>query len=98
MKTEIEIPENALSDVLANITGQKGGKILGIHNVKAKFTEEIDIQKRIVKCLVPLSQIIGYSKYLRSITKGEGKFIMTFSHFQVLPEDKQKEVLDNPFL
>jgi elongation factor G len=98
MKTEIEIPDSALSDVLSNITGQKGGKILGIHNVKAKFTNEIDIEKRIVKCLVPLSQIIGYSKYLRSVTKGEGKFIMTFSHFQVIQEDKQKEILDNPFL
>jgi len=58
----------------------------------------IDTEKRIIKCLVPLSQIIGYSKYLRSMTKGEGKFIMMFSHFQSLTDEKQQEVVNNPFL
>ena len=58
----------------------------------------VDTDKRIIKCLVPLSEIIGYSKYLRSATKGEGKFIMTFSHFKSLTADKQKEVLLNPFM
>jgi len=58
----------------------------------------IDSAKRIIKCILPLSQIIGYSKYLRSVTKGEGKFIMAFSHFQYVGNDKQKEIMNNPFL
>ena len=41
MNTEIEIPNNWLGDILSNISGKKNGKIIGIFNVKAKFTNEI---------------------------------------------------------
>ena len=41
MRAEIEVPEISLSDVLSNISGKKGGKILSIDNVKEKFTDEI---------------------------------------------------------
>lgn len=98
MRAEIEVPEHCLGDILSNLSGQKGGKIISIKNVKQKFTDDIDSEKRIISCLVPLSQIIGYSKYLRSVTKGEGKFIMSFSHFKALQPEKQKEILENPFL
>ncbi|CAI2384886.1 unnamed protein product [Moneuplotes crassus] len=97
MRTEIQIPEYCLGDIVSNISGKKGGKIISINNVKQKFSDDIDSGRNILKCLLPLSQIVGYSKYLRSVTKGEGTFIMAFSHFQALSEEMQAEVLDNPF-
>ena len=97
MSTQIEVPSNCVGEILSSISGKKGGKIISINNVKAKFTDEIDLDKRIIKCLVPLSEIVGYSKYLRSLTKGEGKFIMAFSHFEPISSEKQQEILENPF-
>ena len=41
MYTEIEIPSNWLGDILSNISGKKNGKIIGIYNVKEKFSNEI---------------------------------------------------------
>lgn len=41
MLTEIEVPEDCLGDVLSSISGQKGGKIISINNVKEKFTNDI---------------------------------------------------------
>lgn len=41
MKTEIEIPNSCLGDVLSSVSGKKNGKVISINNVKAKFTDDI---------------------------------------------------------
>lgn len=41
MKTEIEVPEDCLGDIISNISGKKGGKIVSITNAKEKFSDEI---------------------------------------------------------
>lgn len=46
---------------------------------------------------MPLSEMVGYNTYLRSISKGEGNFIMKFSHYERLSGMKQAELLENPF-
>jgi len=41
MKSEIEVPENCMGDILSNVSGKKGGKIISINNVKEKFSDDI---------------------------------------------------------
>ena len=45
MKAEIEVPDEALGNIISNVSGKKGGKIISIHNVKEKFSEDIGIFK-----------------------------------------------------
>ena len=41
--------------------------------------------------------MVGYSTYLRSVSKGEAQFVMSFSHYERISGLKQAEVLNNPF-
>ena len=45
--------------------------------------EAIDIQRgvQVIKAVVPLAKMFGYSTSLRSATQGRGTFTMQFSHF-----------------
>ena len=58
------------------MTGRRGGRVLGIKNLAARFSVdgdegEIDESRKCLHALMPLSEMVGYSTYLRSISKGE---------------------------
>lgn len=42
--------------------------------------------------------MVGYTTYLRSISKGEAQFVMNFSHYEQLSGQKQADVLNNPLM
>ncbi len=71
MRVEIFVPEAFMGDVIGDINS-RSGKI-----------EAIAAQPglQIIKAVVPLSQMFGYSTVLRSATQGRGTFTMQFSHF-----------------
>ena len=76
MNVEISLPEHIIGQVLQDVTGRRGGRVLGIKNLAARFTEddgeeEIDEGRKCLHALMPLSEMVGYSTYLRSISKGE---------------------------
>ncbi len=78
MNVEISVPDEAVGMILSDITGKRGGSVIGIKNVQAKFydsTDEksniIDEKKKCINALIPLSEMVGYTTYLRSLTKGE---------------------------
>ena len=48
MNMIIEIPAAMLGDTLNDISSNRGGWVLEISNVKAKFSNEVDIEKRII--------------------------------------------------
>ena len=86
MTVELTVPGHILGDLMSDITGKRGGRVLGIRNVKARFSEEadndIDQQRKCVFALMPLSEMVGYNTYLRSLSKGEANFTMNFSHYE----------------
>ncbi|CDW86051.1 translation elongation factor g [Stylonychia lemnae] len=104
MNVEISVPDHVVGMVLSDITGKRGGSVIGIRNVQAKFYDEtdsnsniVDEKKKCVNTLIPLSEMVGYTTYLRSSTKGEGQFVMNFSHYEKCAGQKQDEVLNNPY-
>jgi elongation factor G len=102
MAVELNVPEEIIGDIMSDITGQRGGRVLGIMNVKARFSEgedsnQIDQGRKCVFCLIPLSEMVGYNTFLRSRSKGEAFFTMSFSHYEKISGMKQAEILDNPF-
>lgn len=89
MTVELNVPEHIMGDLMSDITGRRGGRVLGITNVKARFSDtdgsfgdEIDEQRKCVFALIPLSEMVGYNTYLRSLSKGEAAFTMSFSHYE----------------
>ena len=87
MSVEISLPENIIGTVLQDITSKRGGQILGIKSIRARFsdsndTDELDDIRKCLNALIPLSEMVGYSTYLRSVSKGEAQFVMSFSHYE----------------
>jgi len=71
MKVEAFVPEAFMGDVIGDLNA-RGGKIESI-------TAKTGLQ--LIKAVVPLAQMFGYSTSLRSATQGRGTFSMQFSHF-----------------
>ena len=51
------------------------------------------IRDRIVRALVPLSEMFGYSTDLRSKTQGRGNYSMFFDRYEPVPKSVQEKVL-----
>ena len=76
MSVEISLPEHVVGQVLQDITGKRGGQILGVKSIRARFSDtsdadELDDRRKCLNALIPLSEMVGYSTYLRSVSKGE---------------------------
>lgn len=77
MSVEISLNENLIGEVFSDITSKRGGRILGVKSIKVKFqgedesSDSLDDKRRLLNALIPLSEMVGYSRYLRSISKGE---------------------------
>ena len=71
MKVEVFVPEAFMGEVIGDLNA-RDGKIEAIES-------QAGIQ--IIKAVVPLAQMFGYSTVLRSATQGRGTFTMHFSQF-----------------
>jgi len=50
-------------------------------------------QQRVVKARVPLKEMVGYLKHLRSLTGGRGGFVMSVDRFEKMGGQRMKVVL-----
>jgi elongation factor G len=49
---------------------------------------------RVIKAKVPLSEQFGYVTVLRTLTSGRASSTMEFSHYEPMPENLSKEILE----
>jgi len=71
MDVEVFVPDTNMGDAIADLNA-RGGKVESI-NPKANI--------QVVKAVVPLARMFGYSTALRSATQGRGTFTMQFKSF-----------------
>ncbi|CCK79160.1 elongation factor G [Desulfobacula toluolica] len=71
MEVEVFVPDAHMGDAISDLNA-RGGKVESI-NPKAGI--------QIVKAVVPLAKMFGYSTALRSASQGRGTFSMQFSRF-----------------
>ena len=81
---EIVVPEEYLGDVIGDLNSRRG-KISGILPRK---------DAQVVSGMVPLSEMFGYATQLRSITQGRAIYTMQFSHYEKVPEQIAKELIE----
>ncbi len=77
MKVEVVTPDKFMGDVTGNLSSKRG-LIEGM--------EDRGMNK-VVKAIVPLSEMFGYMTGLRSMTEGRASFTMEFLRYDVVPQN-----------
>ena len=84
MKVEVTMPEDYMGDVIGDINSRRG-RIEGMDDVGGG---------KIVRAMVPLSEMFGYSTDLRSKTQGRGNYSMFFEKYEPVPKSVQEKVIN----
>ncbi len=77
MKLEIHAPEQNLGDVLSDLQKRRC-EVSGIGEFHGM---------RVVRGIVPMNRMFGYSNLLRSMTQGRGTFTMEHSSYKPVSDD-----------
>jgi len=80
---EVVIPEENVGDIIGDLNGRRG-RVLGVDALG---------KSQIVRCQVPLAEVLRYSSDLRSITSGRGQFTMKVSHYEEIPAAIAEKVI-----
>jgi len=84
MKVEVEVPEDFMGDVIGDISKRRG-IVRGMGDRAGS---------KIVDAFVPLSEMFGYSTDLRSMTQGRATYAMEFDHYDEVPANVAKEIIE----
>jgi elongation factor G len=71
MDVKVYVPEAFIGDVIGDLNSRNGK----IESIEHKTGVQV------IKVVVPMARMFGYSTSLRSATQGRGTFTMQFSHF-----------------
>ena len=85
MKLEVVLPDKFMGDVTGNISGKRG-QIEGMEDRSGML--------KVIKAKVPLSEMFGFTTALRSMTEGRGSANMEFSHYEIVPPNIEKEIVE----
>jgi elongation factor G len=83
MAVEVTTPENYMGDVIGDLNSRRG-------TIQAM---EERSGTRVVKALVPLSEMFGYVGDLRSRTQGRANYSMQFDSYAEVPTNVAKEII-----
>ena len=85
MKVEVTMPEDYMGDVIGDLNSRRG-RVEGMEDIPGG---------KMVKAMVPLSEMFGYATDLRSSTQGRGNYSMFFDHYEQVPKNVADKVLSN---
>lgn len=80
----VKVPEEMVGNVMTDLQSRRS------------MIQGIDSQNnyQILKCITPEAELYGYSTDLRSLTQGRATFNTTFSSYQPVPANVQKELVN----
>ncbi len=85
MKVEVVTPDQFMGDCTGSLSSKRG-QIEGM--------DDRGLNKAI-RATVPLSEMFGYTTDLRSMTQGRGSMTMEFSHYDVVPPNVEKTIVES---
>ena len=83
MSVEVTTPEDNMGDVIGDLNSRRGL----IQSMEERHGA------RVVKALVPLSEMFGYVGDLRSKTQGRASYSMQFDSYAEVPQSVAKEII-----
>lgn len=85
MSAEVVTPEDYMGDVIADFNRRRG-QVEGM---------ESKAGARVIKAKVPLAEQFGYVTVLRTLSSGRATSTMEFSHYEEVPDNLAKVVIEN---
>ncbi len=79
------VPTEYMGDIIGKLNSKRG-KVLGMDPKDKGQTE--------IKALIPASELYKYATDLRSQTQGRGSYSLKFSHYDPMPENLAKKIID----
>ncbi len=84
MKIEVVTPEKFMGDVTGNLNSKRA-QIVSMGDRG---------QNKVLVATVPLSEMFGYTTSLRSLTEGRASSTMEFDHYDVVPPNIEKTIVE----
>ncbi len=84
MKAEVSTPEDFMGSVVGDLNAKRG-------QIQEMFDRS---GAKIITAFVPLSEMFGYATTLRSMTQGRASYSMEFDHYDVVPGNVAKEIVE----
>jgi len=81
----ITVPGEKVGDVNSDMSGRRG-RVLGMESAGGGL--------QTVEAEVPLAEVSTYARILSSMTGGQGSFTMEFSHYDAVPGNVQKSIIE----
>ena len=83
MSIEVVTPSEYLGEVISDLNTRRSN----IGSMKDKEA------LKIIKGVVPLSEVFGYATAIRSLTQGRATYTMEPSHYAEVPKDIQEKII-----
>ena len=83
MELEVVTPQEFMGDVIGDLSGKRGQIVTTNQRGNAVS----------VVAQVPLAEMFGYATSLRSMTQGRASFMMTPSHYQIVPTNITEKIV-----
>jgi elongation factor G len=85
MAVEIITPEERLGEVLGDVNSRRG-HINGLESTPGRT--------QTIRAEVPLAEMFGYATQLRSLTQGRATYTMEPSHYEIVPENLARQIVE----
>lgn len=84
VKIEVTVPQDFVGEIARDISGKRG-QVIGQDVLPGNVAQ--------INGTVPLAEVSTYASQLKSVTGGQGSFVMEFSHYDVVPPNVQQQVM-----
>ena len=84
MRVAVTVPEANMGDIMGDLNTRRA-RVQGMDTEHGKST---------INAHVPLSEMMRYTTNLRSMTGGRGLFSMEFDHYEMVPTQMAREIMD----
>ncbi|MEN1727087.1 MAG: elongation factor G, partial [Pseudomonadota bacterium] len=86
VELEVEVPDAVMGDVTGSLASKRA-RIQGTDSLRGAVTS--------ISAAVPLSAVSEFPTALKSLTGGQGRYTLAFSHYEAVPGTVQKSLVES---
>lgn len=85
MHVEVTTPEEFMGDVIGDLNARRG---------RIEAMEDLMAGAKLVKAIVPLANMFGYTSDIRSMSQGRAASTMELAHYEEVPPNVAQEIIE----